>query len=259
MSDADGVSFLSARSVVFQRGKRTVLAGVSLSFRSGEVVALLGRNGAGKTTLLRLMLGLARPHGGEVTLDGVPLSRYSRREFAQRLAYVPQMHRAHFPYRVRDVVSLGRMPALGPVGRMTEDDRIRVEETLRRLAIAHLAERPYTELSCGERQLTIVARALAQGSKLLIMDEPLTGLDYGHQVRLMEQIRRLADEGYGILMTTHDPDRALATATRVATLIDGTIADDGRPEDVLTAETIFRLYGVRCGTLPLVTPRTARR
>ena len=175
MSEADGVSFLSAQGVVFRRGKRTVLDGVSLSFRSGEVVGLLGRNGAGKTTLLRLMLGLMRPHGGEVTLDGIPLPRYSRRNLAQRLAYVPQMHRAHFPYRVRDVVSLGRTPALGPVG------RIRVEEILCRLGIVPLAERPYTELSCGERQLTIIARALAQGSKLLILDEPLTGLDYGHQ------------------------------------------------------------------------------
>lgn len=247
---------LDARNIDFSRQSRHVLHDVSLCLRQGELVSLLGCNGAGKTTLLRILLGLLPPDTGDVHLDGIPLSLYPKRLLAQKIAYVPQAHQPHFPYLVRDIVALGRVAGLGLFGRMTATDRNRVEDALGRMRILSLADRPYTELSCGERQLTIIARALAQDSKLLILDEPLTGLDYGHQIRLMERLRQLADDGYGILMTTHDPQRAHTTSTRIVTLIDGTIADDGTPDDVLSAETLFRLYGIRVDAVHAFSPRT---
>jgi iron complex transport system ATP-binding protein len=236
---------LAARDIYFRRGHRSVLNGASLSVAADEVVCLLGQNGAGKTTLLRLMLGLICPAAGEVRLGAKSLAALPRRVRAQRLAYVPQLHQPPFPYLAREVVALGRIPAAGLFGMAQSGDRDVVDATLDTLGIGHLAERPYTQLSCGERQLVMIARAMAQGAGLLIMDEPLTGLDYGHQMRLIGRLRRLSGEGYGVLMTTHQPDHAMMVATRVATLIDGRIAHDGPPEQVVTSETIFRLYGVR--------------
>lgn len=235
---------LAARGIHFAYRGRTVLAGADLGLAPGELVCLLGGNGAGKSTLLRIMLGLLHPRAGEVRVDGQPLSLLARRALACRTAYVPQVHAAPFPYTVREVVTMGRLPARGlfraPGGR----DREVVERVLEHLDIGHLAARPYTEVSGGERQLALIARALAQEASLLIMDEPLAGLDYGHQVRLLARLEGLAAEGYGVLMTTHDPDQPLSGCDRVALLKDGRIAGDGPPGEVLTPDAIRMLYGV---------------
>jgi iron complex transport system ATP-binding protein len=235
---------LRASGLSFQRAGRKILDGVDLALAPGEILALLGVNGAGKTTLLRCLLGLLRPHGGSVSLDGAPLATLSRRALARRLAYVPQAHAAPFPYSVREVVSLGRLPHHGPFAAPGAADHEAVEAAIVQLGIGALAGRAYTELSGGERQLVLIARALAQGAGLLIMDEPVSGLDFGHQMRLLERLERLAADGYGILKTTHHPDHALACASRVALLHQGRIDADGEPAGVLTAETIRRLYQV---------------
>lgn len=244
MSASRPLSRLAAIDVVFRRGSRPVLDGASLAFSSGELVSLLGANGAGKTTLLRLMLGLDRPAGGTVTIDGSALGAMSRLALARRLAYVPQRHDAPFPYSVGDVVALGRIVSTGLFGRAEAADRDRVAHVIEELGIGHLAARPYTELSGGERQLTLIARAMAQGAGLIIMDEPLSGLDFGHQIRLLDRLGQLAAEGYGILMTSHSPEQALAASTRVASLVAGRIDDDGAPEHVITPAMIRRVYGV---------------
>jgi iron complex transport system ATP-binding protein len=236
---------LSAEEVRFNRGKRAVLAGASLAFGPGDVVSLLGANGAGKTTLLRLMLGLQRPHGGRVLLGHRTPAEIGARDFARRVAYVPQLHHTPFPYRVREVVALGRLPAQGLFGPAGSADADMVSSVLDHLGILPLAERPYTQLSGGERQLVIIARALIQGARLLVLDEPLSGLDFGNQVRLLERLKELAETGYGVLLTTHDPHHAVNASTRVAVLIGGRIAEDGPPDEVVTHETIHRLYGVR--------------
>jgi iron complex transport system ATP-binding protein len=235
---------LAAEAVHFSRGNRAVLAGASLSLAPKEIVCLLGRNGAGKTTLLRIMLSFLRPDHGTVRLDGRALSGVSRRVLAQRVAYVPQLHHPPFPYLVREVVGMGRLPSTGLFGQTSRSDRDAVEEVMASLDIAPLADRRYTQLSAGERQLVMIGRALAQGARLLVMDEPFTGLDYGHQMELMDRLRSLKDQGYGILMTTHQPDHAAMIATRVTTLVAGQIADDGPPENVIVPATIRRLYGV---------------
>ena len=221
-----------------------MLNGANLSLSAGEIVSLLGPNGVGKTTLLRIMLGLLVPGEGRVTIGGEPLASFGRRKLAQRLAYVPQSHLAPFPYLVREVVALGRFPAQGLFARAAAEGSESIEAILSGLRIAHLSERAYTQLSGGERQLVMIARALAQGASLLIMDEPLSGLDYGHQIELLRILRGLAAKGYGILMTTHHPDHALMVSTRVATLVTGRIDKDGPPAEVITPEAIQCLYGV---------------
>jgi len=235
---------LQARDIHHAYRGKGVLHGASLHLGPGEVVSLLGANGAGKSTLLRILLGLLPPSGGEVRLAGRLLADYPRRELARQVAYVPQVHSTPFPYTVRQIVTMGRLPSAGLFAAPGRDDRSAVDRVLARLAISHLAERPYTEISGGERQLALIARALAQGSRLLVMDEPATGLDYGNQITLLDLLRSLAAEGYGILKTTHHPDHVLAGSDRVAVLIAGRIVADGRPADVLTAKCLSELYGV---------------
>ena len=240
---------LAARDISFAYGSRPVLSGADLALSAGELALLLGVNGAGKSTLLKVMLGLQRPGRGTVTIDGEPLARRRRRELARLIAYVPQVHAAPFPYTVRQVAMMGRLPATGIFKAPGAADLASVARVLEHLRIDHLAERPYTEISGGERQLTLIARALAQEARLLVMDEPLAGLDYGNQVRLLKRLQGLAADGYGVLMTTHDPNLPLSGCQRVALLIDGRIAADGSPGEVLTPEAIHRLYGVRVDLL----------
>lgn len=235
---------LAAASVVFLRGQRTILDGVDLSVSKGEVVALLGTNGAGKSSLLRVMLGLLTPTSGVVTLDGRSLADVTRRDIAKRVAYVPQTHAAHFPYTVDQVVAMGRVPQAGLGRRLSAVDRDAIATSLARLQIEHLAGRVYTELSGGERQRVLLARALAQDTSILVMDEPLTGLDFGQQMRLIELIRQLGADGYAILHTTHRPDEALQGATRAVLLHGGRIVADGPPRDVLDARSLADLYGI---------------
>lgn len=240
---------LAARDIRFAYHGRPVLSGASLALGAGELVCLLGSNGAGKSTLLKVMLGLLRPGQGTVTLDGRPLAGQDRRQLAQRIAYVPQVHVATFPYTVLRVALMGRLPATGILRAPGAADLARVRRALEHLGIAHLADRVYTEVSGGERQLTLIARALAQEARLLVMDEPLAGLDYGNQMRLLDRLEQLAADGYGVLMTTHDPNQPLTGSQRVALLDDGRITADGAPGEVLTPDAIHRLYGVRVDLL----------
>jgi iron complex transport system ATP-binding protein len=237
-------SRLECRDLHFSRGKRAVLDGVTLGFGTGEIVALLGANGAGKSTLFRLLLGFLAPECGEVRLDDAPLSAYSRREIAKRVAYVPQGHVTPFPYTVREVVTLGRLPEMGLLRAPRAEDRDLVEGLIVRLGIERLIDRPYTEISGGERQLTLIARALAQGARLLVMDEPATGLDYGYQLRLMRQLSDLRADGHGVLVSTHHPEHAMQLATRLVILHQTLIEADGAPGEVVTPERMRRIYGV---------------
>ena len=255
---------IRARDIHFAYRGRPVLTGATVSLASGELVSLLGANGAGKSTLLKVLLGLLRPAAGSVTLDGRALTELGRRPLAQRVAYVPQVHAAPFPYSVREVVLMGRLPGNGLFKAPGAADKAVAERVIEHLGIGRLADRPYTEISGGERQLVLIARALAQDAQLLVMDEPMAGLDFGHQLRLLERLQGLVEEGYGVLMTTHDPDQALSGSDRVAMLVDGRIVADGRAGDVLTADAIERLYGVpvellRAGDMALAFRPAARR
>lgn len=235
---------LCVRGLAFAYGRRAILSGIDLDLAPGDVLSLLGSNGAGKSTLLRLLMGFERPQAGSVLLDGEPLHAQGRQAVAQRLAYVPQAHAALFPYRVQDVVLMGRIPARGLFHAARPQDHELALQAMQRLGIAHLALRPYTEVSGGERQMVLIARALAQGARILVLDEPTAGLDYGNQMRLLEHMRGLAHQGYAVLQTTHHPDHALIASTRVVLLEGGRIVDEGRPCDVITPASMRLLYGI---------------
>jgi iron complex transport system ATP-binding protein len=256
VKDFSAAARLEGRGLQFAYRKRMVLQGVDIAIGAGEVVSLLGANGAGKSTLLKLLLGFLPPAEGAVLLNGEPLSSLSRRQIGRRLAYVPQVHVTPFPYTVREVVTLGRLPGNGVFRAPSASDREAVDEVLERLRITHLAGRPYTEVSGGERQLALIGRALAQGPRVLVMDEPMTSLDFGYQVRLARRLSALAAEGRAVVLSTHDPQFALQTSTRIALLIGGRIEADGAPGDVATPAAMRRLYGVDVQSFTLPNGKT---
>jgi iron complex transport system ATP-binding protein len=193
---------------------------------------------------LKLLLGLLKPQRGDVLWDQIPLEDLPLREFARRVAYVPQSHKSTFAYTVLDVVLTGRMPHHGFFSHYSKVDRELAQAKLEKLGIVSLRNRPYTHVSGGERQLVMIARALTQGADTFIMDEPATALDYGHQIRLLEQIMQLAEEGMTVIKSTHFPDHALWGTDRVLMVQDGNIVADGRAEDTINAETFQQLFGV---------------
>lgn len=237
-------NILKAESISFSYHTRHVLHDTNLELHPGEIVALLGCNGAGKSTLLRILLGLLSPDRGEVTLAGRPLRTYHRRQLASMLAYVPQVHSVPFPYTVLEIVLMGRLPANGWMRSPKPADIDQALQILERFGMSELANQPYTEISGGQRQLTLIARAMIQGARTLILDEPMNGLDYGRQILLMKHLRNLGQDGYAVLMTTHHPEHALWCATRAAVLIDGQIEASGIPARIVTPATIRRLYNV---------------
>lgn len=235
---------LQAENISFAYGSRPVIDRLSLNFRRGEAVSLLGPNGCGKTTLLKILLGLLKPKTGGVRFEGVPLEHIPPRQFARRVAYVPQVHRCAFAYTVLEVVMMGRLPHRPFFSRYTPQDREVAMEMLDKMRIAPLWNRSYTEVSGGERQLALIARALAQGADTFIMDEPATALDYGHQVRLLERIMLLAQEGYTFIKSTHFPDHVLWASERVIMLKNGTVVAEGGAEENLNADNFRTLFGV---------------
>lgn len=242
---------LEAKNITFAYGNRNVLNKISLSLGKGEVVSLLGPNGSGKSTLLKMLLGFHRPQTGEILLDGEILHDISPKNLAKRIAYVPQIHQVAFPYPVVEVVLMGRMPHQSIFTHYSQNDRQTALEALEKLSISHLQSRSYTEISGGERQLVLIARALAQGAKTFIMDEPVSGLDYGNQLRLLERIHQLAQEGYSFLKSTHFPEHALLISDRVILLGNGVIIAEGKPLEVITTENIQFLYGVDVDIFPV--------
>jgi iron complex transport system ATP-binding protein len=238
------VSTLSTEGLGFGYPKFPVGRGVDLEIRPGEVLCLLGPNGCGKTTLFKTILGLIPRQGGQILLDGEEVQRLDRRAIARRMAYVPQAHAAVFPYSVRDMVLMGRTVHRGLFSSPGPDDWARAEAALAQMGIAALADRDYTRISGGQRQLALIARALAQDAGLVVMDEPTASLDFGNQVLVLKEVRRLAASGLGIVLSTHNPDHAFACATRVHLLAEGTTRTAGVPREVLTPEVLTRTYGV---------------
>jgi iron complex transport system ATP-binding protein len=237
-------------------GGPLLLDGVSLGLESGRSVCLLGPNGTGKTTLLRCLLGLERPAAGRIEIGGCDRARLSPAEAARAMAYVPQDSATVFAFSAFDVVLMGRSPHLGFMASPTREDRRLAMAAMERLGIAYLAERPFQELSGGERQLVLVARALAQGATVLVMDEPFAGLDLANQVRLIAVIRALAAGGYAVLLTTHEPDHAFAVGGDVALLKDGHLTGPAAAEDLLDAASLGWLYGTPVDVVHLANGQT---
>jgi iron complex transport system ATP-binding protein len=234
---------LAARALAFGFPSRRVGRDVEFTLAPGESLAILGGNGAGKTTLLRTLLGLLQPLAGRVEIDGVPVASLRAAARAARIAYVPQQHSPAYAFSVTEAVLMGRASHIGTFARPGRDDYAAVREALGTLRIDSLADRPITEISGGERQLVMIARALAQRAPILLLDEPTANLDFGNRVRMLSELDRLRARGMTILFATHEPDQALAHADRALLLADGRPLALDTVERALTAENIERLYG----------------
>jgi iron complex transport system ATP-binding protein len=234
---------LAARGLAYGFRERVVGRGVEIEIPAGEVVCLLGPNGSGKTTLLRTLLGLLPPLAGTVTLDGRPLEAWPARERATRLAYVPQAAESYVDFSVLEMVEMGRTAHRGVFARPGARDLERANDALARLGLTALAERPIHRVSGGERQLALIARALATEATYVIMDEPAANLDFGNQALVLEEIARLRQAGVAVVFSTHHPDHALRIADRVAMIRGGAMMAAGPTDDVVNSENLSALYG----------------
>jgi iron complex transport system ATP-binding protein len=238
---------LRARNLAIGYGTKIVGEGIDIEVASGEILCLLGPNGCGKTTLFRTLLALIPALAGEILLGGRSLSAESRASIARAIAYVPQAHIPPFPYRALDIVLMGRTARLGLFTQPGATDHAQAHAALARLGIAGLGKADYTQLSRGQRQLVLIARALAQQAPLMVMDEPTASLDFGNQARVLAEFAKLAGGGgdaLGVILSTHDPDQAFALGAKVLLMKAGAILASGRPELVLTSPALSEVYGV---------------
>jgi len=246
---------LEIRNLHYAYKKNPVLMGVDVSADIGQCVCLLGENGAGKTTLFRCLLGFLGNYHGEIHLDGIITKRLSARELAKKIAYIPQAHSPMFNYTVFETVLMGTNILRDKLRSPGRGERGVAWEMLEIMNITHLAERGYAEISGGERQLALIARALAQKSRVLVMDEPTANLDYGNQFRVMHQIKQLAKQGYLVVLSTHNPEHALLFADTVLVLKEGRTMISGGPEEVLSPDMIEKVYGVSVDLQRISTPK----
>ncbi|MFO7904504.1 MAG: ABC transporter ATP-binding protein [Pirellulaceae bacterium] len=230
---------------------RRVLEDLSLDVQPGEVLALLGPNGSGKTTLLRTLARLLAPQKGSVVLHEQDIWAMRADESARQVALTPQTERRDWPLSVEESVALGRAPHRGWLLPFTEDDRNRVERALHCTGLTELRHRPIPELSGGEWRRMVLARALAQGAGVLLLDEPTAGLDLKYQVDILHLVRGLAAaEGLMVVLTLHDLNHAALYADRIAVLSEHTLIAVGSPEEVLTADSISRTFGIPVTVTP---------
>jgi len=231
-------------------GGRRVVDGVSLDMPAGGLTVVVGPNGAGKTSLMRAMAGLLR-HDGRISLDGSDIGGMSAGERARRIAYLPQRAEFAWALPVRDAVGLGRLPHGDPFGRLSAADREAVDAAMERLDLTGFANRPVTELSGGERARVMLARALATGAPLLVLDEPTAALDAAHQFEVMDLMRALAAEGRTVVAVLHDLTMAARFADRILVLDGGRAAAFGPPDETLTEARLAETFGLACAFIDM--------
>lgn len=235
---------VKATAISVKLRRRQVLREIDLSVSAGEFIGLVGPNGAGKSTLLRVLAGLLKPETGAVHLDGIDIRQLQRRELAREIAFLPQDQTVHWGISAKDVAYLGRLPHRQAGQPLNDIDHEAVARALEAMDIQDLSERPVTELSGGERARVLIARALAQDPRVLLADEPATGLDAVHQLELFSHLRRLADDGRAIVVVLHDLSLAARFCDRLVIIDAGQVHADGTGDAVLSAQVLADVYGM---------------
>ena len=223
---------------------RSVLKDVNFCVESGEFLSILGPNGVGKSTLFRCILGMLKQYDGTIRIDGTEIRKLSERELARKVAYIPQFHSPTFNYSVLDMVLMGSANQISSFGVPGREEKEKAAEALEKMGIRHLKDRGFRYISGGEQQLVLMARAILQNARIWIMDEPSANLDYGNQLRVLNQMQELSRKGYTMIQSTHNPDQTFLFSSRVLALKDGAILADGIPNEVMTAGLIRELYQV---------------
>lgn len=234
---------IRVENLSFSYSDRPVLRDISLEAKEGELVSILGANAVGKSSLFKCMLNLTKGWTGEVTVDGKSVREMSIAELSRCIAYIPQSTSPSFNYSVEDIVLMGTTAGSSVFRTPKEEELQRVDAALKKAGIEHLRQRCFHHLSGGERQLTVIARALAQNAKILMSDEPTSALDFGNQLLVLRQLRALADEGYTVIQTTHNPEHSYMFSDRIIALKGGRVLASGTPQEILTPEIIGELYG----------------
>ncbi|WP_353243905.1 ABC transporter ATP-binding protein [Providencia sp.] len=238
------MSIITLNNVAIGYHNTTIIDGINLSLPEKEITCLLGANGCGKTTLMRTILGLLPAIHGDILLNNQSIKSLKQRDIAKVIAYVPQAHDTPFTFTVLDIVMMGLTPHISLFSVPGDAEKNQALQQLERLNIPHLATRLYSTLSGGEKQLVLIARALIQKPLLLIMDEPAASLDFGNQIRLLEQIEKLKAHGMTVLMSTHHPQHAAAIANNVILLDKQQKARQGLSKSMLTLTNLAALYNV---------------
>lgn len=235
---------MKVANLSFSYGTRSVLKDISFTANHGEFISVLGPNGVGKSTLFRCMLGLLTPSNGNTFIDDTPITEMSPSKLARYIAYIPQSHNPVFNFSVFDMVLMGTTAQTGTFSSPGKEQIQRAEAALDRLGILDLKERGYANISGGERQLILIARAIAQQAKILVMDEPSANLDYGNKIRVMNTVKGLTRDGYAVIQSTHDPDQAFLYSDKILALFEGRVLAWGSPQETVCDSLISTLYGV---------------
>ncbi|QGZ65356.1 ATP-binding cassette domain-containing protein [Paraburkholderia acidisoli] len=235
----------------FVVGERTLLDDVSLTLKKGRVIGLIGHNGSGKSTLLKLLARQQQASAGSIAFEGRALRDWDHRAFAREVAYLPQQLPAADGMTVRELVALGRYPWHGALGRFTPKDREKVQEAMQLTDVEVFADRPVDSLSGGERQRVWIAMLIAQDSQCMLLDEPISALDIGHQLEVLGLIRRLSEEkGIGVVVVLHDINMAARFCDELVALKGGVLLEHGSADEMMTSATLAAIYGVPMGLVP---------
>ncbi len=241
---------LEAKKLAFKyRLSKPIITDASFKLDKGEILCVLGPNGTGKTTLIKCLLGFLRPSEGEIYWNGTNLSSLNAKQKSKILAYVPQYSDLSFPYNVREVILMGRVSHLNIGSPPSRKDKIIVDNIIKEMNLDNLSDNVFQNLSGGEKQMVLVARALAQESEILVLDEPTSNLDFSNQVKVLQMIRKLSEKNFTIIMISHSPDQALLTSNKVLMLKDGKVFKYGKPKEVINKINIEELYGVKAAVL----------
>ena len=232
------------KNISFDYDGEEIFSDISFSIDRGDVLCILGPNGTGKTTLIKCLNGLHDINSGEILIEGRNIKKLSFKQISKHIGYIPQSHVPSFPFKVFDVVLMGRAPYLNLTDSPKSEDVEIATEALKTLGIEDLKDKEYTNLSGGERQLVFLARVLCQKPDILILDEPTSHLDFGNQIKLLEIIDNLAKTGLSIIMSSHFPDHAFLSSTKVAIMKDKKFIDFGVPDDVVTEDNLKKAYSI---------------